>query len=112
MAQYLRVVRRGKNNVRIELPDHTTKLVSAEELSLWTLVEVESEPQSTNEQTTIQSSTPQTASSKRSRSSSRPSYRSGQFRTNSNGLGIEHPYESVNMEYTKVLYSDGIESPF
>ena len=32
---YLRVVRKGKHNVRVELPDHTTTLVSVADLSNW-----------------------------------------------------------------------------
>ena len=31
---------------------------------------------------------------------------------NLNGLGTEHPYESVNMEYEVVAYDDYTEAPF
>ena len=37
--QYLKVIRRGKKNVRIELPDHSTCLVPVEDLSKWEMVE-------------------------------------------------------------------------
>ena len=35
MKTYIRIVRKGKNNVRVELPDHSTKLLSLGELSEW-----------------------------------------------------------------------------
>ena len=39
MAQYIRIVRKGKLHNRLELPDHTQVQVSVGEMSLWELVE-------------------------------------------------------------------------
>jgi hypothetical protein len=34
------------------------------------------------------------------------------FRRSTNGLGTDHPYESVNMDYETVEYEDGVTAPF
>ncbi len=34
------------------------------------------------------------------------------FRRSTNGLGTDHPYESVNMDYETVEYEDGVAAPF
>lgn len=39
-------------------------------------------------------------------------YKAGSFRKNTNGLGVDHPYEMVNMFVESIYYSDGVEAPF
>lgn len=189
MAQYLRVVRRGKHNVRVELPDHTTQLVPVPELPLWELVvalanqsqnvevinldqemaEIEQnndvkgpsiqqeEPvaennpvvdevnqtsvEDINEQgevkTVIEYNQPLEESKheegskevekprrgrkpkseskpkeEKPKKSDKPNYKEGNFRKNTNGLGVDHPYETVDTNVESVEYSDGVEAPF
>lgn len=38
--------------------------------------------------------------------------KSSTFRRNTNGLGTDHPYETVNMDYDTVEYEKGVEAPF
>lgn len=38
--------------------------------------------------------------------------KSSTFRRNTNGLGTDHPYETVNMDYETVEYEKGVEAPF
>jgi hypothetical protein len=153
MAQYLRVVRRGKNNVRVELPDHTTQLVPVSELPLWELVvalanhssntevinldtemanidqentqeESQAEDTSTSEKVeVVEETSKKEVKEKKSKKESKPkeakpkktekaSYKAGNFRKNTNGLGVDHPYETVDTNVETVEYADGVEAPF
>lgn len=38
--------------------------------------------------------------------------KSSTFRRNTNGLGTDHPYETVNMDYETIEYEKGVEAPF
>ena len=160
---YLKIVRKGKNNVRVELPDHTTTLVSVTDLPNWSVVddtgsvkdtenaenmdeeiaevfndpspttqsesqtvtisdlkEVEDSPaESTQELVLTPDPTPEVEEESKSKRGRKPKVSSGEapsrsttFHRNTNGLGTEHPYETVDMNYDTVEYAEGVEAPF
>ena len=39
-------------------------------------------------------------------------YKAGSFRKNTNGLGVDHPYEMVNIYVESVEYTEGVYAPF
>lgn len=39
-------------------------------------------------------------------------HKAGNFRRNTNGLGVDHPYEFVNISIDSVEYDEGIIAPF
>ena len=143
MAQYLRVVRRGKHNVRVELPDHTTQLVPVAELPLWELVvalanqtnntevinldeemnNLQSNQDTASNESPKEESTTDPSNDDRpkeekpkkeakSKKTSKADHKAGNFRKNTNGLGVDHPYETVNTDVETVEYEEGVEAPF
>ena len=97
MNQYIKLVRKCKNNSRIELPDHTTILVSTESLNTeWELVK--------------DSSTTQKVVCKEQVSTKKSKPSNNTF--NSNGLGLSHPYEVVNLNRSSIPYDNETDVPF
>lgn len=99
MHQYLRIVHKGRGfNVRVELPDHSTQLVPVAELNSWELVKdssIRTENKGSKEKEDIKS---------------KPKLNS--FRKNTNGLGIDHPYEAVDTNVEEVEYEEEVYVPF
>lgn len=116
MKEYLRIIRKCKKNTRIELPDHTEIVIPTESLSLWKPVgssplvdivkayELSKEGIELNKKPVKQKKEP------------KPKVFTNKgtwaFRKTTNGLGVAHPYETVNMLYTPVIYEGDIEAPF
>ena len=96
MPQYIKVIRKSKFNTRIELPDHSTQLIPTGDLDKWEYTPL---PESDNKPKIV-------------REKKKPSYKAGLFHRNSNGLGNDHPYMTVNMNYNTEIYEEGIDVPF
>ena len=111
MGEYLRVVRKNKRRTRIELPDHTTVLIPTESLPLWDLVK----SYELIKEDGVDPSSLINKKPKKEKKEPKPKIQKNKgtwaFRK-TNGLGVDHPYETVNMLYTSVIYEDGIEAPF
>ncbi len=93
VKEYIRVVRKCKINVRLELPDHTTHAIPVGELAEWKLIPDENGVLHDGQ-----------------KKKSKPFTKGEKYYTN--GLGVLHPYEHINMSYKAIQYSDSIESPF
>lgn len=109
MAQYLRIIRKSKHNTRIELPDHSTILIPTESLPMWELVKVF---ELSKEGVEIQKKEKPVKVKKEPKPKSTSNKGTWSFRKNTNGLGVSHPYETVDMLYTPVIYAGDIEAPF
>lgn len=114
--QYLKVIRRGKKNVRIELPDHSTCLVPVEDLSKWEMVE-NPDPSiedlgNSDSGSSLDGEKSFTKPAKPKTSKKKVSYKAGVFNRNTNGLGVDHPYETVDTSYEKKVFEEGVFSPF
>ena len=155
--KYLKVLRKGKHNCRVLLPNKDTCLVSLQDLPNWELVsedvgepsnstqenmdeeireifddsnpttvveetttvveETTEEVQDNNREVLQLTSLPEQEEEKpkkrgRAKKEKITNNKETNFRRNSNGLGQDHPYESVNMEYNSVEFEEGVEAPF
>lgn len=106
MPQYLRIIRKAKNNTRIELLDHTTTLIPTASLPLWDMVN------SLEKSKAGISTEPKGKVKKEPKPKVRVNKGKWAYRNLSNGLGVDHPYENVDMRYTPVIFEGAIEAPF
>lgn len=91
--EYIKVVRKGKRNFRLELKNHETIQVPVEGMDSWVLVPDENGVLHDGKEKI------------------REQYKKrDQYYTN--GLGVLHPYEIINMDVTQVEYEEGIFTPF
>lgn len=91
---YVRVVRKGSKNTRIELPDHTTQMVPNEELiNVWKLDPTKAEG--------YIDPSPKVVKSSKSRS-----------KYSSNGLGIDHPFSQLEISNEVESFQKDFKCPF
>lgn len=106
MNQYLRIVHRGRGfNIRVELPDHTTQLVPVAELEQWECIGQDKEAV---KEIIVKEPKEKVVKEVKAKAD----YKAGTFHKNTNGLGMDHPYESISMVVESVEYCEGIEAPF
>lgn len=113
MNQYLRIAHKGRGvNVKLELPDHTIIQIPVGELSLWECVGEEDKEKIESIKREAEDKAKKKEEKAKPKKEKSVRYRASTFRRNTNGLGLDHPYESVDMCAGSVEFCEGIEAPF